>query len=147
MTVTQVQNLQGEAQAQLLVAACVVFPDLQAIYAFGSFGTLGQRNDSDLDIAVLLPPGPLCVTNSQHFFDLRVQLMRIFLRDVDLVDLRRASTVLQMEILAADRCLYCANQDAADEFAMLTMSAFQKLNEERREILDEFSRTGRFYAV
>ena len=31
------------------------FPTTQAIYVFGSFGTVDERPESDLDIAVVLP--------------------------------------------------------------------------------------------
>jgi hypothetical protein len=47
----------------------------------------------------------------------------------------------------ADRRLYCANQYAADEFEMLTLSYYQKLNEERKEILQSFFQTKRAYNV
>lgn len=35
---------------------CRHYPDVQAIYRFGSAGTEHERTDSDLDIALLLPP-------------------------------------------------------------------------------------------
>jgi predicted ATPase len=35
----------------------------------------------------------------------------------------------------------------ADEFEMLMLSFYQKLNEERQDILAEFARTGRAYPV
>jgi PHD/YefM family antitoxin component YafN of YafNO toxin-antitoxin module len=47
----------------------------------------------------------------------------------------------------ADRRIYCADAYAADEFEMLTLSYYQKLNEERREILAEGLRSGRFYDI
>ncbi|MCZ7670644.1 MAG: hypothetical protein M5U34_27580 [Chloroflexi bacterium] len=47
----------------------------------------------------------------------------------------------------AERRIFCADEYAADEFEMLTLSYYQKLNEERREILAEFARTGRAYPV
>ena len=31
------------------------YPDVQAVYLFGTYGTDGQWPDSDVDIAVLLP--------------------------------------------------------------------------------------------
>jgi hypothetical protein len=56
-------------------------------------------------------------------------------------------TVLQKEIVAAGRRVYQADEYAADEFEMLVISYYQKLNDERREILEAFNRTGRAYTV
>ena len=57
------------------------------------------------------------------------------------------STVFQKEIIADGRLIYCADRYAVDEFEMLVLSYYQKLNEERREIVDSFIETGRAYAV
>ena len=37
-------------------AVLAVYPDTQAIYLFGSYGTAVEWPDSDVDIALLLPP-------------------------------------------------------------------------------------------
>ena len=39
------------------------------------------------------------------------------------------------------------DQYAVDEFEMLTLSFYQKLNEERKELLDDFWKTGKVYNV
>jgi uncharacterized protein len=46
-----------------------------------------------------------------------------------------------------DTLIYCTGRFAVDEFEMLFISYYQKLNEERREILDSFKKTGRAYTV
>jgi hypothetical protein len=68
-------------------------------------------------------------------------------RPVDLLNAREVSTVLQKEIVESGRLLYCADDDAVAEFEMLTLSHYQKLNEERKAILEAFQETGRAYAV
>ncbi|MEA3396520.1 MAG: nucleotidyltransferase domain-containing protein, partial [Chloroflexota bacterium] len=65
-------------------------------------------------------------------------------KKVDLINLRRVPTVLQKEVIAADRRIYHADEYAADEFEMLTLSYYQKLNEERAEIIEDALATGRF---
>ena len=42
--------------------------------------------------------------------------------------------------------IHCVDQKAADEFEMLVVSAYQKLNEERREIIEAGLAEGRFVA-
>ncbi len=43
----------------------------------------------------------------------------------------------------ANRRIYCADLCAAEEFEMLTLSFYQKLNEERKAILESFEETGK----
>ena len=68
-------------------------------------------------------------------------------RDVDLVNLRRVPTVLQKEIVIADRRIYTGDRYAAEEFEMLTLSFYQKLNEERAGIIESALKDGRFHQV
>lgn len=123
------------------------YPDVQAIYIFGSYGTEDEWPDSDMDIALLLPPLRAKETSFPALNSCRAVLADYTRKDVDLVNLRQASTVFQKEIIAAGRLLYCANPYAVDEFEMLVMSYYQRLNQERRELLDAFKQTGRAYRV
>ncbi len=47
----------------------------------------------------------------------------------------------------AERRIFCADNYVADEFEMLALSLYQKLNEERAELLAEGLRSGSFYNV
>lgn len=121
-------------------------PTAQAIYLFGTYGTEYARADSDVDIAVLLPPAHAKAVGLMAMSDLRFTLEALLKRAVDLINLRRVPTVLQKEVIVADRRIYCADQYAADEFDMLTLSYYQKLNEERAEIIRDALATGRIVA-
>ena len=118
-------------------------PNTQAIYLFGSHGTAEERKDSDVDIAILLPPQQKNENDSLIFNDLCYELETLLAKDVDLSNLRQAPTVLQKEIIAAERRIYCADQYAADEFEMLTISYYQRLNEERAGIIKDALEVGR----
>lgn len=121
------------------------YPKVQAIYLFGTYGTEDERPDSDLDIGVLLPP-LLAKTERHPALNLCVQaLAELVRKEVDLINIRQVSTVFQKEIITGGRLLYCADRYAVDEFEMLVLSYYQKLNEERASILDEALRSGRFY--
>lgn len=65
-------------------------------------------------------------------------LEKLFSKNIDLINLRQVSTVLQKEVISAEQRIYCADDNAADEFEMLTISYYQKLNEERADILQSF---------
>jgi predicted nucleotidyltransferase len=119
-------------------------PEVQAVYLFGSYGTEDQRSDSDVDIAVLLKPDHEALT--RDMLELTGQLVDLFGRQVDVVNLRAANTVFQKEIIMSGQRVDCADQVAADEFEMLVVSAYQKLNEERQEIIEAGLAEGRFVA-
>ncbi len=111
----------------------------------GSWGTEYERPESDVDIAVLLPPKQAKEAGSFLFNKLHHALQIVVNRDVDLISLRLAPTVLQKEIVMSGRWLFQAPGMAADEFEMLVLSLYQKLNQERADILTEGLRTGKFY--
>ena len=67
-------------------------------------------------------------------------------KEVDMINARRGSTILQKEIMGGIR-IYCADRYAADEFEMLVISYYQKLNEERAGIVESALTGGRFHKV
>lgn len=122
------------------------YPDVQAVYLFGSRADGTAREDSDIDIAVLLPE-----SQAEHASNLAISECRHALEDalgipVDLLNAREVSTVMQFQFIYGERIL-CCDVYEADVFEMLTMSYYQKLNEERAGILAEFQATGRLYDV
>lgn len=68
-----------------------------------------------------------------------------FLCDVDLVDLSRASTVMRMQVISTGCPLAALDAAAQEAFEDLTYSACARLNEERREILEQIRREGRVH--
>lgn len=123
------------------------YPDVQAVYLFGSYAAGNPWPDSDIDLALLLPPATAKAAASLAVSDLRAALERALGCEVDLVNLRQVSTVFRKEIVMLGQRIYCADAYAADEFEMLTLSLYQKLNAERQDILAEFARSGRAYPV
>ncbi|MCC6811620.1 MAG: nucleotidyltransferase domain-containing protein [Deltaproteobacteria bacterium] len=65
--------------------------------------------------------------------------------DVDLVDLARASTVMKKEIVAGGRTLYEQSPATRHAFEGQVLSAYARLNEERRPILERIRREGRVH--
>ena len=117
------------------------FPEVEAIYIFGTYGTGDERTDSDVDIALLLPHksrnGNLELARSNCRFELE-QLLE---KEVDLLNVRKLSTVFQKEVVMKGDLIYTRNRYVVDEFEMLTQSYYQKLNEERAGILEEIRKT------
>ena len=123
------------------------FPELQAVYLFGSHGTEYEYPGSDVDIAVLLPSAVAAQTTADSLLDCTTELSSVLGKDVDLVNLRHANTVFQHEIIFNSTLIHVADQYAVDVFEMITMSLYQKLNEERAAILADFINTRRAYSV
>ncbi len=133
--------------AAIIAALLEAYPDVQAIYLFGSHGTEGEWPDSDIDIAILLPPQEAKTLGALELVKTQNTLSSLLRKPVDLLNLRRVSTVFQKEVVMADRRIYTADEYAAEEFEMLTLSYYQKLNEERAGVLAEGLRSGSFYNV
>lgn len=120
-------------------------PTVQAIYLFGSYGTADERPESDADIALLLTPSEAKQAGSLAMTDLQSELRGMIGRSVDLINLRQVSTVLQKEVVIADRRIFEGDLRAAEEFEMLTISYYQKLNEERAGIIESALAGGGFH--
>ena len=124
------------------------YPGTQAVYLYGTWGTEYQRQDSDVDVGVLLSVEEARAVDLRDWMLLSVEVMQAAqMARADLVNLRDVSTMLRKEVIAADRRIYCADETAADEFEMLSLSFYQKLNAERRDIVESGLSSGRFYDV
>ena len=119
-------------------------PSTQAIYLLGSFGTPYERPESDVDLAVLLPYPDSKERGSLVGGECHLALIDALRRPVDLINAREATTVMRKEIVATGRILYEREGQHEDviEFEALTLSFYQRLNIERREILEDFRASG-----
>jgi uncharacterized protein len=116
-------------------------PGCVAIYLFGSHAAGTANRESDVDIAVL-PPAPLGDEERWHL----AQTLAVELGgDVDLVDLRRASTVLRVQVVDSGKLLFESDTAARQAFEALALSAYARLNEERRGIIDDIRARGNVY--
>ncbi|MCB2262148.1 MAG: nucleotidyltransferase domain-containing protein [Candidatus Thiosymbion ectosymbiont of Robbea hypermnestra] len=123
------------------------YSDTQAVYLFGSYGTETEWPDSDVDLALLLPFQTAVAAKNLPFSPCRMALEQLLEREVDLINLRLVSTVFQNEILDSGRLIIVNNIEAVREFEMWVLSSYQKLNEERKEILAAFYHSKRAYGV
>ena len=123
------------------------YPHVQGIYLFGSYLTEDEWPDSDVDLALLVPPLEAGQVRHLAMSECSLALSRVLGKEVDLLNARTVSTVVQKEIITQGRLLYCADRYAVDEFEMLTISLYQKLNEERSDIISSALADGRFYHV
>jgi len=116
--------------------------NLQAIYLFGSMADGTAHSGSDLDVALLTETSLKPVERWSIQEDLAGRLHR----DVDLVDLRCASTVMQMQVVSHGLVIYDADSTTRQAFEVFVYSSYARFNEERKEILKVIREEGRVYA-
>lgn len=128
------ERILGHARDTLLAA----MPGAWAIYAYGSFASGEEWPQSDVDLAVLLPPGQTI----PDLLGTSAAVAACVGRNVDLVDLRQAGDVLRSEVLAKGRVVYTAKPDLVLDWEASAMSRYARHREEVRELLEDFRRTG-----
>jgi predicted nucleotidyltransferase len=124
----------------LVRAILASMPDALAIYCFGSKVMGSAHDESDLDLAVLLPG----YADPASLWKLSEVLVPIAGCEVDLVDMRAASTVMQYQVLMNGRRLL-AKQPEADLFECFVLSEKTALDEARAGLLKDIGKRGRIY--
>lgn len=115
--------------------------DAVAIYVFGSAAQGTAHRTSDLDIGVLARHR----LSPTERFDLQERLAGQLGQDVDLVDLAAATPVMAIQVVARGHLLHDGAPVARGAFEDLTFSAYARLNEERRGILERIAAEGTVY--
>lgn len=105
-----------------------VSPEL--IYIFGSYAKNSERNNSDIDIAFLSEKK----VDEYNLFLLAQKLAEKLRKEVDLVDIKKVSTVFKVQIIQGE-LIFNIDNYKKDNFELTTFREYAKLNEERKEIL------------
>ena len=113
-----------------------VYPEVWAVYLFGSFNTEYERPESDLDLALLLknPCNPLALWELSQKIAIKIN------REVQVVDLRQASTVFQNEIIRNERRIFCQKPKECNELESIYLAMYLRFNEERKDLLTDFKK-------
>jgi len=107
--------------------------DPVVVYQFGSTTAGSEHPESDLDLAFFSQS----TCDPYDVFLVAQDIAGIVGRDVDLIDLDRASDVLKTQVIGNGRRLLVTDQLAVDTLEMLSLSSYARLNEERREVLEK----------
>jgi predicted nucleotidyltransferase len=127
--------------AHLSEAVSSALPEAVVVYLFGSQAGDAARPGSDVDLAVLAAE-PIAPGRLLHA---RQELVSRLRRDVDLIDLARASTVMRAQVVSTGRLLRNGDPSFCEHFEATVYSAYARLNEERREILARIREEGRVH--
>lgn len=119
-----------------------VLPDAEAVYLFGSHARGDARADSDLDLAVL-GTTPL---DSMQRFEAQRELSALLDCDVDLIDLRNASSVLRSEVINGGKLLFQHSAAITLDFEARVLGDYAELLEATRALRDDIRQRGRVHA-
>ncbi len=104
----------------------------QFLYLFGSAAAGKLRSDSDVDIAFLSNNN----IGDYEAFMIAQELASVIGRDVDLINFKKASTVLKAQIVGNGKVIYETSRNETNEFQIRVLKEYALLNEERQGILD-----------
>lgn len=135
MILSEIQ--QQEVNAVLLAK----IEDLEGVYLFGSGATSDFTSSSDIDLA-FKAKSPV---DQLVLWDLKNELSNLLGREVDLIDLEPADTVMRMQVVSTGVRIYCQNHTKSEAWDSLVYSMYLKLNEDRKEVIDEIAKSGKIY--
>lgn len=128
------------SDTDIVAAVRAILPDVQAITLFGSRADGSETVGSDLDLAVLLG-GRADPVRLWEAGEAIAQRLRV---DVDLVDLRAASTVMQYRIVTTGRRLF-AEGGEVDLYEAFILAEMIALNEARAPLIADILKEGRVH--
>jgi predicted nucleotidyltransferase len=119
-----------------------LIPGVQACWLYGSGAKDALRQDSDLDVAVLLPQ-PMGSIDKLAWTQ---GLGKLWNRHVDLVDFARTTTVLQQQILTTGKRLFCQDAAKTDAYEAFCRTEYLNLQARRAPQLAEIFKRGTVFA-
>lgn len=111
---------------------------LRAVYLFGSQSRAEGSAESDVDIAFLAEVSPSVLERHEMASD----LSELLSRDVDLVDLASASTVMRAQVIGSGIRVAGTVTPVLEAFESRVLSDYARLNEERAAILRDIEQRG-----
>ena len=125
----------------LLASVQAKIPNLMALYVFGSRAQSTPRPDSDLDLAVLAAG----YIDPALLWSLSNEIANLVNGEVDLLDLRAASTVMQYQVISTGKTVWDIGLQA-HLFEVFILSEKLALNEAREPLLRAITKEGHVYA-
>lgn len=115
--------------------------DIECIVIFGSYVRESQTPQSDIDIAIKIKGG----ITKKELNDISKQLEEIIKKEVDLIDLDNANSILKYEILYSGMPIYIKNEYYYDLYVIDACNEFLEVNEDRESIINRIIAGGDIY--
>ncbi|MBO9646749.1 MAG: nucleotidyltransferase domain-containing protein [Pseudacidovorax sp.] len=123
------------SQDRIVAALRNALPQARAAWLFGSAASGRFGPHSDLDIAVDLA-APL---SPEIRWEASEQMAAQFGLDVDLLDFRRLSTVMQHQVLATGRLLFSLDPVALKGYCAFVLSEYQHMQAWRQPMVKQLA--------
>ena len=108
-------------------------PDIDGIYLFGSVARGRTRPGSDVDVALLLPPGRKL--SPDELLATMAELESLTYRTVDLSVLNTQTQLVHAkEVVTTGVCLYARSQERIRAFEMQVLSEYARFLEDRAPV-------------
>ncbi len=108
-------------------------PALDAVYVFGSVARGRARTGSDIDVALLLPPGR--TLSPAELLATMAEIGTVTHRTVDLSVLdTRAQLVHAKEVVTTGICLFAKSEERIRSFEMQVLSEYARFLEDRAPV-------------
>ncbi|MGB6129454.1 MAG: nucleotidyltransferase domain-containing protein [Psychrilyobacter sp.] len=96
------------------------------LYLFGSYAKNINRDESDIDIAVLLETS----MESKEKYKYKMELVDLLEKEIDLIDLFDANIILKHQIVTTGKNLFCRSNLERDEFKYGVISCYYQYRED-----------------
>jgi predicted nucleotidyltransferase len=135
--VTDLPDFTADLDAELRKALVEVVrrgvPDIDAIYLFGSVARGRTRPGSDVDVALLLPPGQKL--SPDEFLATMAELEGLTHMAVDLSVLNTQTQLVHAkEVVTTGVCLFARSQERIRVFEMQVLSQYARFLEDRAPV-------------
>lgn len=126
-------DLDGGHREALVEAVRRLVPDVDGIYVFGSVARGRTRPGSDVDVALLLPPGRKL--SPDEFLATMAELEGLTHRTVDLSVLNTETQLVHAkEVVTTGACLFALSQGRIRAFEMQVLSQYARFLEDRAPV-------------
>lgn len=113
-----------------------------AIILFGSYSRNSQREDSDIDIAIIANE-----VNKNDLFEIKNNLEEQIKKDIDLINLNSEEIYdsFKYEVLMNGIVIYCEDEYKYDLYKISALREYLELNESRQDIINRIKEGGTIY--
>ena len=111
------------------------------VYLFGSYAKETNNKNSDIDLAFLSDTD----LSDYEIYLLSQDLAETLEIEVDLIDLKKASTVFKAQVIGTGKTIYCKDNIKKMYFEMQAFKDYAVLNEQRSVILGSIKERGNIY--
>lgn len=117
---------------QLIIRYLSQNPNVSAGLIFGSAAADRLRPESDFDLALLF--APMRVPDDETILLMRADLEEIVARNVDLIVLNQASTILAFQIIKTGAVIFCRDRRSLEQFIVRLITEYADFKIIRRPI-------------